>query len=131
MVVVVVAVMVEVVAEVVVVVVAGNIWFRIRVRRAPPTVQRAAASGWAWRWWSILAVALHQAVATTALSLHSLSRIAPPPQISRLLQPEAGRWGCTFQGQSSCSKKPEKEQMHETVVADGRESFTERSGKSL
>ena len=39
-----------------------------RAPRAPPAVRASAASGWRRRWWSLLSVAVQQAVATTALS---------------------------------------------------------------
>lgn len=41
---------------------------RTRTPRAPPAVRASAASGWRRRWWSLLSVAVQQAVATTALS---------------------------------------------------------------
>ena len=40
---------------------------RVRSQRAPPALRRAAAAGWSRRWWGILAVAVQQAVASTAL----------------------------------------------------------------
>ena len=58
---------------------------RIRACRAPPTVRRAAASGWARRWWSIVSVAVQQAVGTTALgrtwpsASTAADEPAPPP----------------------------------------------------
>ena len=39
-----------------------------RAARAPPAVGASGASGWRRRWWSLLSVAVQQAVATTALS---------------------------------------------------------------
>ena len=41
---------------------------RVRACRAPPALRAAAASGWTRRWWSILSVAVQQAVRSTALS---------------------------------------------------------------
>ena len=40
---------------------------RVRACRAPPALRSAAASGWTRRWWSMLSVAVQQAVASTAL----------------------------------------------------------------
>ena len=40
---------------------------RVRACRAPPALRAAAASGWTRRWWSILSVAVQQAVTSTAL----------------------------------------------------------------
>ena len=41
---------------------------RLRAYRALPAVRAAAAASWAWRWWSMLAVAVQQAVTSTAAS---------------------------------------------------------------
>ena len=38
-----------------------------RAYRAPPAVRAAVTAGWARRWWSMLSVAVQQAVASTAL----------------------------------------------------------------
>ena len=48
--------------------------------RAPPAVRAAATAAWARRWWSMLSVAVQQAVASTALGGAWLQP----------LQPEAG-----------------------------------------
>ena len=40
---------------------------RLRSLRAPAAVRRSASSGWARRWWGFRAVAVQQAVGTTAL----------------------------------------------------------------
>ena len=57
---------------------------RVRAHRAPPAVRSAASAGWSRRWWGMLAVAVQQAVASTALGcacpapLHP-NRLAEPP----------------------------------------------------
>ena len=40
---------------------------RVRAQRAAPAIRAAAAAGWKVRWWSMLSVAVQQAVASTAL----------------------------------------------------------------
>ena len=40
---------------------------RIRAQRAPPALRAAATSAWTRRWWAALAVAVQQAVTSTAL----------------------------------------------------------------
>ena len=39
----------------------------LRAHRAPPAVRASAKAAWARRWWSVLSVAVQQAVAHTAL----------------------------------------------------------------
>ena len=69
---------------------------RVRAHRAPPAVRTAAAAGWSRRWWGMLAVAVQQAVASTAPGCawpappHP-NRLAEPPLESVLdLAPPAG-----------------------------------------
>eukprot|EP00439_Symbiodinium_sp_Y106_P025062 s727_g3.t1 len=63
---------------------------RVRSQRAPPALRRAAAVGWSRRWWGILAVAVQEAVASTALGrawpvpLRPCQRDEPP--LERVLE---------------------------------------------
>ena len=63
---------------------------RVRSQRAQPALRHPAAAGWSRRWWGILAVAVQQAVASTALGqawpvpLHPCQRDEPP--LERVLQ---------------------------------------------
>ena len=43
----------------------------------PPAVRAAATAGWARRWWSMLSVAVQQAVASTALGGAWLQPLQP------------------------------------------------------
>ena len=62
---------------------------RVRACRAPPALRAAATSGWTRRWWSILSVAVQQAVTSTALGRpwplppHAARATGPP--LDRLL----------------------------------------------
>ena len=62
---------------------------RVRACRAPPALRAAAASGWTRRWWSILSVAVQQAVTSIALGRpwplppHAARATGPP--LDRLL----------------------------------------------
>ena len=40
---------------------------RLRAYSAPPAVRAAATAGWPQRWWSMLSIAVQQAVASTAV----------------------------------------------------------------
>ncbi|CAE7641677.1 unnamed protein product [Symbiodinium sp. KB8] len=50
---------------------------RLRAYRASPAVRAAATAGWARRWWSMLSVAVQQAVASTALGGAWLQPLQP------------------------------------------------------
>ena len=60
---------------------------RIRAQRAPPALQAAATSAWTRRWWAALAVAVQQAVTSTALG----SPWPAPPRASQPQGPELDR----------------------------------------
>eukprot|EP00439_Symbiodinium_sp_Y106_P021124 s10692_g2.t1 len=63
---------------------------RVRSQRAQPALRHPAAAGWSRRWWGILAVAVQQAVASTALGqawpapLRPCQRDEPP--LERVLE---------------------------------------------
>ncbi|OLQ14690.1 hypothetical protein AK812_SmicGene1121 [Symbiodinium microadriaticum] len=60
---------------------------RVRAQRAPPALRAAATSAWTRRWWATLAVALQQAVSSTALG----SPWPAPPHASQPPGPELDR----------------------------------------
>ena len=66
---------------------------RLKGHRAPPALRAAGSGAWARRWWSMLSVAVQQAVASTALGgpwMHSLqSETHAEPPLDALLHPEA------------------------------------------
>ena len=60
---------------------------RVRAQRAPPALRAAATSAWMRRWWATLAVAVQQAVSSTALG----SPWPAPPHASQPPGPELDR----------------------------------------
>ena len=60
---------------------------RVRAQRAAPALRAAASSAWTRRWWATLAVAVQQAVSSTALG----SPWPAPPHASQLPGPELDR----------------------------------------
>ena len=72
---------------------------RVRAHRAPPAVRSAAAAGWSRRWWGMLAVAVQQAVASTALGLRVAGPTAPE-QAGRAAAGERAR------PRASCAAEP-------------------------
>ena len=60
---------------------------RVRAQRAPPALRAAATSAWTRRWWATLAVAVQQAVSSTALG----SPWPAPPHASQPPGPELDR----------------------------------------
>ena len=75
---------------------------RVRACRAPPALRAAAASGWTRRWWSILSVAVQQAVTSTALG-----RPWPlPPHAARATGPPLDRLLDLAEGPSRLPLRP-------------------------
>ena len=58
---------------------------RVRAQRALPALRAAATSAWTRRWWATLAVAVQQAVSSTALGSPCPARQLPGPELDRVL----------------------------------------------